>query len=291
MKLTDAQLVPITDSENCGRTRKDIAGQRFGRLVAIREAGRNRRGRVIWECHCDCGNVVATSVYDMESGYTQSCGCQKRDHNYETRKSLIGQRFGRLVVVAYAGTDRQYKCSKRLWECHCDCGRSTTLNTNRLTTGNTQSCGCIQEERRRPWNMGGAMDLFASYKQNAQSHNRAFEIDFYTTFLPMTQQPCCYCGATPSQVWKGRGRGADYMYNGIDRIDNSLGYVDGNCKPCCWACNNMRGKQAQLDFVLQVFKIAHHSIKHLTTADDHESAKLLIGYLLTAAKQRSVDDT
>ena len=36
---------------------KDISGQRFGRLVAIKTVGSNRAGQKIWECRCDCGAI------------------------------------------------------------------------------------------------------------------------------------------------------------------------------------------------------------------------------------------
>lgn len=51
-----------------------------------------------------------------------------------------GQRFGRLSVVRRAGTGR---FSKVLWECLCDCGKTTTVVAGDLVTGNTTSCGCI----------------------------------------------------------------------------------------------------------------------------------------------------
>ena len=42
--------------EHC---KKDIANQRFGKLVAIEELKeRNEAGRLLWLCHCDCGNQV-----------------------------------------------------------------------------------------------------------------------------------------------------------------------------------------------------------------------------------------
>lgn len=36
-------------------TAYELAGQRFGRLLVIELAGRDRRGHVTWSCRCDCG--------------------------------------------------------------------------------------------------------------------------------------------------------------------------------------------------------------------------------------------
>lgn len=59
---------------------------------------------------------------------------------------MSGQRFGRLVVGAYAGktTDR-----KSLWFCTCDCGAQRTVMGKHLRTGHTQSCGCYAADRIR----------------------------------------------------------------------------------------------------------------------------------------------
>lgn len=56
------------------------------------------------------------------------------------RPKLVGQRFGRLVVLERKGTDI---FEKALWECKCDCGNLTTTTTSLLKSGKTKSCGCL----------------------------------------------------------------------------------------------------------------------------------------------------
>jgi hypothetical protein len=56
----------------------DITGQRFGRLVALRDAG-SRRGSRLWECRCDCGSLFLATGKAMKSGNTLSCGCLVKD--------------------------------------------------------------------------------------------------------------------------------------------------------------------------------------------------------------------
>lgn len=58
---------------------KDLTGQRFGRLVAIEEAGRNKFGKAIWKCKCDCGTEKIISSINLTSGNTQSCGCLHKE--------------------------------------------------------------------------------------------------------------------------------------------------------------------------------------------------------------------
>lgn len=52
----------------------------------------------------------------------------------------VGQRFGKLVVVARTGTNVHKQV---IWLCTCDCGEETTVVSGSLVTGNTISCGCI----------------------------------------------------------------------------------------------------------------------------------------------------
>src|SRR4051812_41260984 len=66
---------------------KDLSGRRFGRLAVIEIVGRGNRGRLIWKCRCDCGNVVEASSQNLLSLRKSSCGCLQR----ENRKA-IGRR-------------------------------------------------------------------------------------------------------------------------------------------------------------------------------------------------------
>lgn len=50
-------------------------GQKYGRLSVIRETDQRKRGAVLWECRCDCGNTVYVGTHSLKSGNTKSCGC------------------------------------------------------------------------------------------------------------------------------------------------------------------------------------------------------------------------
>ena len=57
----------------------DLTGQRFGRLVVIREYGRDKCGKVLWLCRCDCGAEVVIRGYHLRSESIKSCGCLSRE--------------------------------------------------------------------------------------------------------------------------------------------------------------------------------------------------------------------
>lgn len=56
---------------------------------------------------------------------------------------LTGKRFGRLIVIERA-IDKHYK--KPMWKCQCDCGKIIITRGSVLTSGQSQSCGCLAAE-------------------------------------------------------------------------------------------------------------------------------------------------
>jgi len=77
---------------------KDLSGKRFGRLLVIKEQGRNNRGKAVWLCKCDCGNEKAVYSYLLVSGQTQSCGCLQKEL-IKKRSITHGQRTTKLYKI------------------------------------------------------------------------------------------------------------------------------------------------------------------------------------------------
>lgn len=59
---------------------------------------------------------------------------------------LTGQRFGRLVVIDQAPSD---KAGHARWVCKCECGKEKTVFATNLIRGLTTSCGCVQRQRAK----------------------------------------------------------------------------------------------------------------------------------------------
>jgi len=60
--------------------KNDLTGQRFGRLVVLRDSGkRSPSNNIYWLCQCDCGKTKATLGQRLRSGKTSSCGCYLRE--------------------------------------------------------------------------------------------------------------------------------------------------------------------------------------------------------------------
>ncbi len=65
---------------------KEIAGQRFGRLLVLHVAPKRGRYRR-WVCRCDCGEHVEIVTYQLLTGKTRSCGCLHRELWIEKNKT------------------------------------------------------------------------------------------------------------------------------------------------------------------------------------------------------------
>jgi len=178
--------------------------------------------------------------------------------------NLLGQRFGKLVAKSPAGISSR---GQRLWHCECDCGNTTEVEARVLRRKKgTRSCGCIRIERAKnltllPPGEAAATELFNNYRFVAKSRNLCFELtkDY---FRSLTDSPCDYCGRLPSQVRIVVRKNGAHVYNGVDRIDNSVGYAVGNCVPCCKICNWMKGTKTRDEFLQACHAVVAHSEKH-----------------------------
>jgi len=82
---------------------------------------------------------------------------------------------------------------------------------------------------------------FKVYKDNNRRRGYRFELTL-EMFIDLTAKPCCYCG--------------DAGKVGVDRLDNSRGYIEGNMVPCCTTCNGMKSNRNADEFLAQCRKIA-----------------------------------
>jgi hypothetical protein len=115
--------------------RKDYVGQKFGKLTVVEMLYNYKNNDTYCKCICDCGNEYTTRMVGLVTGNTSSCGCIHSP-------SLIGNKYGRLTVVEELETDTP----QRLWRCKCDCGNEVNVHSYTLTSGHTQSCGCLRSE-------------------------------------------------------------------------------------------------------------------------------------------------
>jgi hypothetical protein len=87
----------------------------FGRLTALRLAGRAAGGQAVWLCRCACpaGTLVRVLANNLRRGHTRSCGCLRREragrqiglgarcHGHHWPRTCAG------CGVAFLGTPKQ----------------------------------------------------------------------------------------------------------------------------------------------------------------------------------------
>ena len=89
-----------------------------------------------------CGKKFVTKIANIKYGYTKSCGCAlKHTQREKSAKKFIGKRFGKLTVIEQVIVNDSV-----MYKCQCDCGNTTIVKAGNLTSGNTQSCGCLEKE-------------------------------------------------------------------------------------------------------------------------------------------------
>ena len=174
---------------------------------------------------------------------------------------LTGQRFSRLSVIGEY--PQRGSRGQVLWICKCDCGEETATRGESLRSGKAKSCGCLQKEKAslngklkaKPSNEVAGNTCFCSYKNRARLKGVGFDLS-KKEFVGFMMQPCFYCGEKAGNKFKhSKGDYKDYFYNGIDRLDSSLGYAKGNVVPCCKNCNYAKGVRGFTEFVDWVKKI------------------------------------
>jgi hypothetical protein len=77
-------------------------------------------------------------------------------------------------------------------------------------------------------------------------------------YAELTAGRCCYCNAAPFNMTKQRGKAANILYNGIDRVDNTLGYTRENLVTCCKLCNAMKSALGREAFLMHARRIVTH---------------------------------
>lgn len=66
--------------------KKMMHGMRFGRLVVVSEAP-SVKGRAMWLCQCDCGQIRTVAGSHLRNGNTTSCGCLQKEKTIDNNKA------------------------------------------------------------------------------------------------------------------------------------------------------------------------------------------------------------
>jgi len=187
-----------------------------------------------------------------------------------------GKRFGRLTIIdfSYKEGTQQY-----FYKAKCDCGTERLFRISNIQQGTTLSCGCLGKEIRAKVNKGntntrGAFGessltfLINTYRGQARDRGMEYSLS-REDFREITSSNCFYCDRPPSRVKKMRTGYGSYTYNGVDRVDNDLGYTKSNCVASCRECNIAKNSVTKQI----VFRLYHRLFTNAKSNEEQPSTK------------------
>lgn len=180
-------------------------------------------------------------------------------------EDISNQKFNRLTAIRFEEKRLLGKKKYDFWRFKCDCGTEKTINKKSVVQGQTKSCGCLHRENvpRLPEGEASFNTLLYVYKTNAKKRNLDFELSA-EKFRKLTSERCTYCGDPPKLQFNrppsNNPFNGSYSYNGIDRVDNDVGYIEANCVPCCETCNRAKLEMSTETFLTWISKVYKFSL-------------------------------
>lgn len=225
-------------------------GERYGKLVVV-ETTTNKD--II--CLCDCGREIIVSKGNLTFGKSKSCG---KGICHSLFIDISGQRFGSLIVQTLAGSDTDHGT---LWNCICDCSKECLVRGNSLRRGRTKSCGCMSGTfasaalSKEP-GLSNVNQLYNTYKNQARRREYEWKLSL-EEFREIIKENCYYCGIEPLQkiIVPNISGERVLLYNGIDRVNNTIGYTMDNIVPACGTCNIAKKKLSLEEFVKWIERV------------------------------------
>lgn len=188
----------------------------------------------------------------------------------------------------------------------CSCGKLKEVKKNNILSERSKSCGCKTRENlvklstgKSAWNSKPIEDLakrelYEQYKHSAKSRNYEFNLT-KEQFNLLIDSECKYCGNIGSNCHTVNNKKGNYNYNGIDRINNDLGYEISNVVTSCKDCNKMKNdlkienffehiqkiiKNNQVKPGINVAKLDYYYGRALETAENSHDSETKVGAIL-----------
>lgn len=208
---------------------------------------------------------------DTDDGYytrgkTKICKkCEKKrtsrklilDHR---KVDLTGMKVNYLTFIKK--TERRYRGAV-LWKLKCVCNKEIERIAYFVCSSITTNCGCKTKELNSK--AGKKTRKFDPRISSARSIWRRTYKDGcdFDSFFKLSQNPCAYCGKPPSTIFRldKNNKLGEFIYNGLDRVDNSKDHSLDNVVTCCAICNMMKNSMPVDVFLNHISCIMEHQNK------------------------------
>lgn len=229
-----------------GRKSTIKIGDRFGKLEVLEvlpSIGSGNHSKI--ECKCECGNITTISSHLLKTKI-KSCGCSK--NLYE---DLVGKTYGKVQIVSLHSEIKTKREIQRKYNCLCNtCGETHIYETAVIRRKGFTGCRCSDNTSTKRY-------IFSNYKRNADKKSREFSLTF-EEFIELCERDCYYCGESPTNIINKSDLYGSWIYNGVDRLDNKIGYTKQNSVSCCKTCNMMKRDMTLNEFISKIKSIHSH---------------------------------
>lgn len=200
---------------------KDLTGQSFADLTAVRRIGSDKEGNSVWEWRCVCGKTIELNAHVVKRGHNLSCGCRRarrstrfaEDNAWSAEKTAKCSKCGlEKLHTKFRMQYRKEVAFPRAWCIDCD---------NRAH----ERCHRSTPEKKLAW-------ALRTIKYFAEKRDLPFNIKL-ESFLPVPE--VCPALETPMNYENGRDSQPTF-----DRRIPALGYVDGNVCLISHRANRMK---------------------------------------------------
>ncbi len=190
-------------------------------------------------------------------------------------ETFIGIEIGKVKVIAF---DRFEEGDKRLvyyYKYQCSCGTIESAPKYSLLQSkksrNTYCCTKCRKDKLVEWAKsssikyidpieGKCSTIHSNYRSRAKKKKLEFTLTF-EEFKSMVTSNCHYCGLEPNKCRMDRTKSRQGLsrinFNGIDRVNNEMGYTIKNTVTCCEDCNKAKRNLSYnqfLDLIKRIYK-------------------------------------
>jgi hypothetical protein len=159
---------------------------------------------------------------------------------------LGGLVFGKWTVIEKVGVGRGHA----MWLCRCECGREQEIHATNLVHGRSKQCkqcwNTTARSPRHPINVA-----FSHVRGNAFARGVEFNVtkEFVWDVYLKQQGKCALTGIDLKLVSKFKAGYLGSTTASLDRIDSSIGYVEGNIQWVYKPINLMKWKLSTDEFI------------------------------------------
>jgi hypothetical protein len=182
---------------------------------------------------CRDGNNLQSTRRDKDKRNANARLCEAKPERKAVKKIWTDNNNDKVIMKGLNYRQRQYNDNSE--EYH----KRNALNAKEWRENNTEKMNENNTNKRN-----GKNNQYNVYKRSAFDKNINFELT-YNEYEIIVDASCNYCGIV-NEIKN---------FNGIDRLNSSIGYQENNCVSCCTMCNFMKGSLDNETFYKRIVHI------------------------------------